>query len=150
METEDEYFDDELYVPSNDYTNEATIDSQATLPELEPVTTTMDNQEISNPYSPTTPSSRLYIPPIKGRRDYTSVINAPRTFDPRTINVPEGTVQMSAGEILSSTRVPPQSNHTACVLQPANVASNPTNSTPAVSNTQASSLPQLPTSSSSG
>ena len=43
MDTADGYFDDEL--PSNDYTNEATIDSQATLPELEPVTTTIDNKK---------------------------------------------------------------------------------------------------------
>ena len=57
---------------------------------------------------------------------------------------------MPAGEILSSTRVPLQPDHTACILQPANVAPHPSRSTPAVSNTQASSFPQLPTSSSSG
>ena len=102
----------------------------------------MDNQDIYNVHSPTTPSSRLYIPPTKGRRDYLSVITAPSTFDARKINVPEGTVQMQTGEILSSTRVPLQPDHTACLPQPANVAPHPSISTQAVTNSQDSSFPQ--------
>ena len=54
----------------------------------------------------------------------------------------EETVHMSVAELLSSTKTNPQSNNTACVPQPSNLTSNPSNSIPAVHNTQTSSLPQ--------
>ena len=144
LNTTDEYFDDELYVTSNNYTNEATIDSQATLPDLQPVIRNMDNQDMYNMHSPTTPSSRLYIPPTQGRREYPSVITAPSTFDARKINLPEGTVQMQSGEILSSTRVPLQPDHTACLPQPAPVAPHPSIPTQAVTNSLPFLNQQLP------
>ena len=103
-----------------------------------------------NMHSPTTPSSRLYIPPTQGRREYPSVITAPCTFDAKKINLPEGTVQMQSGEILSSTRVPLQPDHTACLPQPAHVAPHPSIPTQAVTNSQASSFPQPTTSSPPG
>ena len=91
MNPTDEYFDDEMYhnYNSNNYDNEATLDSNVTLPDLQPVIGNIDNQDIYNMHSPTTPSSRLHIPPTQGRREYPSTITAPSTFDARTINLPE-------------------------------------------------------------
>ena len=57
---------------------------------------------------------------------------------------------MQSGEILSSTRVPLQPDHTACLPQPAHVAPHPSIPTQAVTNSQASSFPQPTTSSPPG
>ena len=63
----DEYIDDEIYhhYNSNNYDNEETLDSNVTLPDTHPVIGNIDNQDISNMHSPTTPSSRLIFPPTK-------------------------------------------------------------------------------------